>query len=793
MKYILPIFLFFTGLIVNAQQANDCSDAIVVCGNSTIASNATGFGRQELDNTANACFYEELNSLWLSVNIATDGDLAFTIRPDDTNLEVDYDFYVFGPNNGCGNFNDPIRCNTTNPLQAGLSNNTTGLRDTEIETSGGPGVDGNGFVSSIPVTTGEQYYILVDRPIGNGGFSLEWTGTAGFLPSPEVNEPEDIEFCVDETNLLVDLTNQEAAITTSTIAVISYYTSYEDAFDSQNAIPDATQFSYEGIFTPIFVRVNNPNGCFEIVTFTLSPLEFDSPPDLSYTLCDSDRNGREPFSIPLILEDIENSMRDISEFTISLHPTEVDANADSRRLTGAVFETATNQIYARVSSNRIVDCTITYPVQLIMLPDPFPQIVNLVQCDVDEDNSLDGITRINLEQSFPELTDAQVFYYETIADRDADNPIVNPQDYTNRTAFNETVYYRIVSDICESRGEIAIAVNATLVSSNPVSPILQCDDDATDNLLLSTFNITEIRETNYSGLDVAIYGNLTDVSLEQNPLDGNLRTTSTTIYVRLENGNQCQAVEEIQLVVNPLPDFNLEETYQVCTDGEPLMIIAPDGFDSYTWYRTDAQSFEQIGTNQIVSINSAGNYQLEIGSFYESNGQTVTCTSTDDFVVMPSNRAVIQQVMIEDVTENNSFEVLVSGDGDYEFSIDNENYQDEPKFERLDPGFYTIYVRDRKGCGTTEKEISLIGFPKFFTPNGDGANDTWQIIGANTSFEQRVINIFDRYGKLVKQISTNDRGWDGSMNGSLLPSSDYWFQITLENGKEFKGHFTLKR
>lgn len=781
------------GLYTSAQQANDCSDAIVVCGNTSVASNASGFGIQELDATANPCTFEEINSLWLTINIDTDGDLAFVIRPDDPNLEVDYDFYVFGPNSGCGNLDDPIRCNTTNPIQAGLSNNLTGLRASETDPTGGPGENGNGFVSSIPVSAGEQYYILVDRPIGNGGFSLDWTGTTGFLPAPEVNEPVDIQFCADQTNLLVDLTTQEAAITNSGTANITYYNTYEDAFDYQNEITNPTQFSYVGVFAPIFVRVTNPNGCFEVVTFTLSPLEFDPPPDLTYTRCDSDRNGREPFSIPAIISDIESGMQNESEFSISLHPNEADANANNRPITGAVFDTATNQIYARISSNEINNCILTYPISLIMLPDPFPEIVNLVQCDVDENNSLDGITRINLEQVFPGLTDLEISYFETVADRDADNPIQNPQDYTNRTPFNETIYYRIISPICESRGEVAIAINSTLVSSNPMSPIMQCDDDASDVILQSTFDLSEIKQANYAGLDVAFYDNLVDVSLEQNPLDGNYLTSGTTLYVRLENGNQCQAVEQIELVVNPLPVVTLDASYQVCTDGEPLVIEAPDGFDTYLWLRTDTPNGPFISNTAQVSISLPGTYQLEVGTQYDNNGQTITCTTTTDFIVAPSNRAVIQQITIEDLQENNMFEVLVSGDGDYEFSIDDASYQDEPVFEGLDPGFYTLYVRDKKGCGTSEKEVAIVGFPKFFSPNGDGTNDTWQIMGAGTTFRQSAIHIFDRYGKLVKQMSTNDQGWDGSMNGSILPSSDYWFKIMLENGTEFKGHFSLKR
>ncbi|WP_395634167.1 T9SS type B sorting domain-containing protein, partial [Flavobacterium sp.] len=55
---------------------------------------------------------------------------------------------------------------------------------------------------------------------------------------------------------------------------------------------------------------------------------------------------------------------------------------------------------------------------------------------------------------------------------------------------------------------------------------------------------------------------------------------------------------------------------------------------------------------------------------------------------------------------------------------------------------------------------------------------------------------FDRYGKLLKQLSASGDGWDGTYNGQPLPSTDYWFTVDYpENGlmKQFKAHFSLKR
>ncbi|WKX74951.1 hypothetical protein [Zobellia laminariae] len=138
MKFISTLVLVLTCFTVISQQANDCIDAIVVCGNSDISSNASGFGTQELDPTTNQCVNQEVNSLWVSVSIAVGGSLAFTIQPKVDDLEVDYDFFIFGPNSNCQNLGSPIRCSTTNPLQASLDYNITGLNETELDQNEGP-------------------------------------------------------------------------------------------------------------------------------------------------------------------------------------------------------------------------------------------------------------------------------------------------------------------------------------------------------------------------------------------------------------------------------------------------------------------------------------------------------------------------------------------------------------------------------------------------------------------------------------------------------------------------------
>jgi gliding motility-associated-like protein len=83
-------------------------------------------------------------------------------------------------------------------------------------------------------------------------------------------------------------------------------------------------------------------------------------------------------------------------------------------------------------------------------------------------------------------------------------------------------------------------------------------------------------------------------------------------------------------------------------------------------------------------------------------------------------------------------------------------------------------------------------FPKFFTPNGDGFNDQWQT-KASVGTPEFKIEIFDRYGRLLKTITETDNQWNGTYSGRDLPSDDYWFVLSGAQIQEYRGHFSLKR
>lgn len=448
----------------------------------------------------------------------------------------------------------------------------------------------------------------------------------------------------------------------------------------------------------------------------------------------------------------------------------------------------------KIDPNDPMECTIIGEALIEVAELPEIDDLVLTQCVISsEDSPADGYAVFNLNQLVENEDDTFIFY-ESLQSQTENNQITNPGNYTNIFPYQQTIFYSAVNEAgCKGSGEITLQVNPTTLNESVLSPLLTCSTNNDDTLLKGIFDLESFAQKAYPGLEWAFYANLTDLEHEENALERSFVSDDTTIYLRLEGDNQCLGVEKLSLGVMPSPIFEFVETLEVCTDGTPIELEAPSGYDSYAWYRNDTEQWQKIGETNKLSVSQGGTYSLEVGRLHKSEGQQIMCLTTNDFVVISSSRAVFQEIQIEDNSSNNTIEVITSGEGHYEYSLNGITYQDSGSFEGVDAGFYTVFARDKNGCGITEERVSVMGFPKFFTPNGDGLNDEWQLIGVSQNDITARISIFDRLGKLMARLEANEPGWDGTFQGKRLPASDYWFKVDFDDGKKFTGHFSLKR
>ena len=428
-----------------------------------------------------------------------------------------------------------------------------------------------------------------------------------------------------------------------------------------------------------------------------------------------------------------------------------------------------------------------------------PVVVNsvLVECD----QNLDGITYYNLydaEQNLNNNENSLVLTNFYISENDAINnvnEIQNPSNYLN-TSLSQIVFARLENrNGCFSivQLQLEIAHNVVVIPDAEA-----CDGDVVDGF--TEFDLNGIKASFESQIpndaQVTFYETEIDAFNEANGLNSpytNTTAYSQSLYVKIKSNNQCFAVSKVNLNVLFTPLLSDDESITYCTNYYPETIRLYGGVQNdlpnnyyYEWFYNGTTTSV---TTSFIDINEIGTYTVIVTN---PNG----CSATRKITVLPSNQATINAITVEEVSNNNTVTIQVSGDGDYEFALDNSNsiYQEQNVFTNVLPGFHTVYVKDKNGCGISEQMISVLGFPKYFTPNGDGFHDSWKVYGVNSLFNTDInVKIFDRYGKFLIELNNLSPGWDGTLNGNPLPSDDYWFLITFDDGRIYRGHFALVR
>ena len=688
-------------------------------------------------------------------------------------------------------------------------------------------------VSNVLATmSGYQYRVLLNKN-GNTCGLLSSAAILTTFALPVITTPITLKQCDLDSDGITNfnLTQKNDVISTNyLIETFTYYTTLAAAQTQNTTFLIANPIAYPTGTGTVFARVENSNGCFRVaridllVSVTQIPASFIIP---NQYLCDDFLNAanddRDGISGPFNFSSVETSILGVlpppsSNYDVKFYKTqadfdaETDATGNSLAITNAsnyrnIGFPNTQTIWVRVESTLDNSCfgfkTFDLVVEALPVANPINALNIIRQCDDDQDGIygfdtatiqatvLNGQTGVNVKyfranglQILPFPNPFFVTGTETITIRVANN--------TTQTAgqpcFDEVTLQFIVDDLPE-----VFPISSLLTTT--------CDEELNpvDQNGIHTFNTASFQSTilgSQTGVTISYFDGNNNPLI--NPFQNQFTTATQNIRVVVENpiNTTCPVQLIIPFVVHPTPKIDLEETVIICLPTTQARIDggildgSPTSNYQFQWY--DNNVLMPTETNPILTVTTPGVYSVDVTNAFG-------CTKTRIITVIGSEIATILSIDVVDLADVNTITININPTslGDYEFAIDDINgpYQDSNIFNNVPMGIYDIYVRDKNGCGALGPiQVAVLGVPQFFTPNGDGYNDTWNVKGVSAQFNFRsVIYIFDRFGKLVKQIGTTGQGWDGTFNGRLMPADDYWYSIKFEDGRNAKGHFALKR
>ena len=740
-----------------------------------------------------------------------DGFMPFDLSSNDsaimgteTGVVVSYHASASDADSGTGSLSSPYT-NTSSPqtIYVRLEDSSSGCYDASTSF--------NLIVNTVTSNTPSPLYDCDEDNDGFGSFNLE-----------------------DAT---AEITGGDASLT------VTYHETLGQARDNLGALssPYANIASYS---QTLYIRVEDATtGCSYYGTELLLNV-IDSPAlpegDFEYVLCDYYGDTTDGFAL-FDLTSIEGELLagvvgSIGDYSVSYHLTEATAISGTAAIgtPTSFINTVTPEqiIYARVTSS-VSGCVSVKAIILRVDVPPVANDVEFSECDTAHWDDMDEYFDFDLTNYIDAITggatDVEVSFYEVLSDAEAGSGsslISDPTSFTNSDAAVQTIYVRVYNPLtgCYDVARLTLRVLPNPTPSHPstLETMELCDGDVDgdgsleaqraifDLTIWETLILTGDGPGPEPGVVLTYYRSEDDAHLEADviatPTAYENEENSQTIYVRATNSaTGCYTVTWFEILV-PVPSVSITGSDILCVDGNgvplaglplPVLeaVVGPDSAAGYT-YQWELDGVVLVGeTNSTLTVSEAGTYTVTISTITD-----ILCINRASHTVNVSSGPIEFEANVTTVAFDDSHQIVATatGVGVYVYSLDNGEFVSSGVFDNVDPGLHTITIEDEAGCGRQVLEVLVIDYPKFFTPNGDGFNDTWQIIGIR-GIPISQLYIFDRYGKLLKQLDPDGEGWDGTYNGVAMPATDYWFKIIYIEGtinpiqKEFKAHFSLKR
>ncbi len=583
---------------------------------------------------------------------------------------------------------------------------------------------------------------------------------------------------------------------------VSYHNTIEDA-DTNTVLSEvnrATTKSYVARVT------NNSTSCYTIIEFdvTVNAIPQLEPITQVMERCDMDNDGIELFN----LNSIEASFVPLAgaELDYSIHYYTAASRNASNEITGVdIAQFPVNRfgeqiVYLTLISNTDTNCIHEneFRINLIQLPQ-INEITTPVRfCE----GELFGEKRAELTGLLiPDNTDVSISYHTDMAATSVTE--INDAD----TIPNGQVYVKSmnVNSGCINIGVISLEeVSLPVINQVSLASRTVCDDDEfNDGFFLFDYEVLNAEILGgQTPSDYNISYHLTRDDAEQgDQIPADRLINSGIYYVKVKNeAIGCESIAEIELFVEQIPIIDLDDVV-FCINNPMRLIDGDTGNDNDVFYEWTFK--DELGNQVKQPVTNSKTLELspaDIGLFITlevRNNSVRSCAAFKTFEVKESKSA---DIVIDDIIKGfdlNQVTIEVSSEGDYTYGYDDPdpaNSQESNVIENVLPGKHTIWVFDKNGCDPSMKEFIFIDYFPYFTPNGSGPieTETWHVKSID-EIPGTLVYIYDRFGKLLKTLTSSSEGWDGTFNGVPVPTDDYWVLIKTPDGEEIKDHITLKR
>jgi gliding motility-associated-like protein len=339
--------------------------------------------------------------------------------------------------------------------------------------------------------------------------------------------------------------------------------------------------------------------------------------------------------------------------------------------------------------------------------------------------------------------------------------------FTTPTISVTTSFYAVAhTPNCPDDNRVLVAANVTqrpILTAN--SPYFMCEESYKVIEVLTTSGIMFWYDSPTATTPIFLGTNFVVPNINQD----------TTYYAEADYNGCLSDRIPIEVKVFQVPNVT-DEDFIIC-ENDTLLLDAGVTNVSYLW--------SNGATSQTIPYDGQANYSVTV-----TTPAPESCSKVKNFTILAYTAPDITSIQVSDLTVT----IFVTGNGLYEYSIDGTAFQSSNVFTVSEGGFYTCVVREiGNDCGFDTEPFIVVSFPQYFTPNNDTFNDTWTVKGIS-NYPEAEIKIFDRFGKLVFVINNENPSWDGTLNGKIVPASDYWYVAKInESFPENRGHFSLKR